>query len=51
MASFIGKVGCGCGGGEYCGGTVEGVDTVEAPCRRVHSPMEDFYSPLWTCMF
>ena len=29
---------------------VEGVHTVEAPCRRVHSPMEDFYSPSWTCM-
>ena len=29
---------------------VEEVHTVEAPCRRVHSPMEDFYSPSWTCM-
>ena len=26
---------------------VEGVHTVEAPCRRVHSPMEDSYSPSW----
>ena len=29
---------------------VEEVHTVKAPCRRVHSPMEDFYSPSWTCM-
>ena len=29
---------------------VEGVHTVEAPCKRVNSPMEDFYSPSWTCM-
>ena len=27
---------------------VEGVHTVEAPRRRVHSLMEDFYSPSWT---
>ena len=27
---------------------VEGVHTVEAPCRKVHSSMEDFYSPSWT---
>ena len=27
---------------------VEGVHTMEAPCRRVHLPMEDFYSPSWT---
>ena len=29
---------------------VEEVHTVEALCRRVYSPMEDFYSPSWTCM-
>ena len=29
---------------------VHEVHTMEAPCRRVHSPMEDFYSPSWTCM-
>ena len=29
----------------------EEVRTVKTPCKRVHSPMEDFYSPLWTCMF
>ena len=29
---------------------VEGVHTVEAPCRRVHSPMEDFKSPSWACI-
>ena len=27
---------------------VEGVHTVEAPCRKVNSSMEDFCSPLWT---
>ena len=29
---------------------VEEVHIVKAPCRRVHSPMEYFYSPSWTCM-
>ena len=24
------------------------VNLLEVPCRRVHSPMEGFYSPLWT---
>ena len=27
---------------------VEGVHTMEAPCKRVHSPMEDSSSPSWT---
>ena len=29
---------------------VKEVHTMEAPCRRVQSPMEDFCSPSWTCM-
>ena len=24
------------------------VNLLEAPCRRVHSPIEGFYSPSWT---
>ena len=29
---------------------VEEVHIVEAPCRKVHSPLENFYSPSWTCL-
>ena len=29
---------------------MEELNTMEAPCRMVRSPMEDFYNPSWTCM-